>query len=47
VRLEELGLRLAPIGTVPIPPLCTVAVEIRAAGLGDGDIGSGNGEKRS
>jgi hypothetical protein len=47
VRLEELGLRFAPIGAVPIPPLCPVAVEIGAAGLCDSDVCSGNGEERS
>ena len=45
--LEELGLGLATVGALSIPPVCTVAVKVGSAGLCHGNIGSRNGEERA
>lgn len=40
--VEELGLRLAAIAALAIPPTTAVTVEIGAVGPGDGDVSSGD-----
>lgn len=45
--VEELGLRLATIAALAIPPTTAVTVEIGAVGSGDSDVGSGDGDKGS
>lgn len=45
VRVEELGLGFAAIGTLAVPPAGTVAVEVGAGRRGDGYVGAGDGDK--
>ena len=40
--VEELGLRLAAVAALAIPPTTAVTVEIGAVGPGDGDVSSGD-----
>lgn len=47
VSVEELGLGLAAVGSLAVPPAGTITVELRACGTLDGDGGSGNGDQRT
>ena len=45
VSLEELGLGLATVATLAVPPASTVAVDLGTGGLLDGDVGTGHGDQ--
>ena len=45
--IEELGLRLAAIAALVVPPATAVAVEIGAIRSRDGDVSPGDGDERS
>lgn len=47
VGVEELGLGLAAVGSLTVPPLGAVAVEDGVGGLGHGDVLTGDTEKGS
>ena len=47
VGVEELGLRLAAIAALVVPPATAVAVEIGAIRSRDGDVSPGDGDERS
>lgn len=47
VGVEELGLGLATVGALAIPPLGTVAINHVARSTGDGDVSSGDGDERT
>lgn len=45
--VEELGLRLAAVGALTVPPLGTVTVNNVAGGTLDGDLGTGHRDQRT
>lgn len=45
VGVEELGLGLAAVAALAVPPAGTISVELRACGALDGDGGSGDGDE--
>lgn len=47
VGVEELGLGLASVGALAVPPLGAVAIDDVARGAGDSDVGSGDGDQGS
>ena len=47
VGVEELGLCLAAVGTLSVPPLSAVAVDNVAGGTLDGDLGTGDRDERT
>jgi hypothetical protein len=47
VRVEELWLGLATVGTLSVPPLGTVTVKDGAGSTSDGDVGTRDGDKRT
>lgn len=47
VGVEELGLGLAAVCSLAVPPAGTISVQLRACRTLDGDGGSGNGDQRS
>lgn len=45
VGVEELGLGLASVGALAVPPLGAVAIDDMARGAGDSDVSSGDGDQ--
>jgi hypothetical protein len=47
VRVEELGLGLATVGSLSVPPACSTAVDFVPRCSGHCDGGAGNGDQRT